>query len=264
MNKISLTTRNDAGRKLICRSILLTLISLITACAGKVPVQPVGAGTPIHLITSTADIKTPDARTAGEMVGRNAAKGAGMGAVGGAGLGLGASVICGPFMFLCAPILAGGGAAIGLVAGSTVGAVDGGLKSLPRKEAEALQEIIEATFEELDFALTLHSEFEQQQANRWMISDAAGDTQVTLTLDDLDIVQLKKDHVLLQMSVSMIVRQGPDKDNVTDTVNYEYRSRSRHIDYWLADDGRNFRAEILNAFTANVAKAIRTLEYGNG
>ena len=264
MNKTSQTIRLINGKKLLCRSMLLTLISLITACAGRIPVQPVAEGTPIHLIATAPDIKTPDAKTAGAMVSRNAAKGAGMGAAGGAGLGVGASIICGPFILFCAPVLAGGGAVIGLVAGSTVGAIDGGRKSLPKEKAEALQEIISATFTELDFSQTLQGEFEQQQANHWTISDAEGKLQVTLTLDDLYIEQLPKDQLSLQMQVSMIVRNGPDKDDVSDPVIYEYRSPSRHVDYWLADDGQKFRVDISNAFSTNVAKTIRTLKHGNG
>ena len=264
MNKTSQTTQFIAGKKLLCRSMLLTLISLITACAGQIPVQPVAAGAPINLITTAADIKTPDAKTAGAMVSRNAAKGAGMGAVGGAGLGGGASIICGPFIIICAPVLAGGGAVIGLVAGSAAGAIDGGLKSLPRDKAQALQEIISATFAEADFPQTLQGEFEQQQANHWTIADAAGQLQVTLTLDDLYIEQLSKDRLSLHMQVSMIVRNGPDKDDVSDPVVYEYRSPNRHVDYWLADDGQKFRADISNAFSRNVAKTIRTLKHGNG
>jgi hypothetical protein len=264
MNKTSQTIRFIDGKKLLCRSMLLTLISLITACAGRIPVQPVAEGTPIHLIATAPDIKTPDAKTAGAMVSRNAARGAGKGAVGGAGLGVGASIICGPFILFCAPVLAGGGAVIGLVAGSTVGAIDGGLKSLPRDKAKALQEIISATFTELDFPQTLQGEFEQQQANHWTIAGAEGQLQVTLTLDDLYIEQLPKDQLSLQMQVSMIVRNGPDKDDVSDPVIYEYRSPSRHVDYWLADDGQKFRADISNAFSTNVAKTIRTLKHGNG
>lgn len=264
MNKTSKTNRFAGARKLLCRSTLLTLISLVAACAGQVPVQPVAAGTQIHLTTTAAGIKTPDARTAGEMAGRNAAKGAGKGALGGAGLGVGASVVCGPFILLCAPIMAGGGAAIGLVAGTTVGAIDGGLKSLPREKARALQEIMSATFTEQDFGQTLHSEFEQQHSNHWTISDSEENLQVALTLDDLDIAQLSKDRLSLTMRVSMIVRHGPGKDEVSDVVFYDYRSPSRHIDYWLADDGQNFRAEISNAFNINVAKTIRTLKHGNG
>lgn len=264
MNKTLHTIRFDSGKKLFRHSTLLTMISLITACAGQVAVQPVTAGSQIHLITTAADIKTPDVGTAGEMVGKNAAKGAGMGAVGGAGLGFGASVACGPFIIICAPIFAGGGAAIGLVAGTTVGAIDGGLKSLPREKADALQEIISATFTELDFAQILRSEFGQQQANYWTISDAKGNLQATLTLDDLYIEQLRKDQLSLHMRVSMRVRHGPDKDDLSDPVIYEFRSPDRHVDYWLADDGRNFRADISNAFTINVAKTIRTLKHGNG
>lgn len=264
MNKKSPTIRRGDGKKLLCRSLLLTLISLITACAGQVPVQPVADGTPIHLITRAADIKTPDARSAGAMVSRNAAKGAGAGAVGGAGLGVGASVVCGPFILLCAPVLAGGGAAIGLVAGSAVGAIDGGQKSLPKEKANALQEIISATFTEHDFPQTLQGEFIQQQANHWTISDAGEKLQVTLTLDDLYIEQLSKDRLSLHMRVSMIVRNGPDKDDVSDPVIYDYRSPDRHVDYWLADDGQKFRADISKAFSRNIAKTIRTLRHGNG
>ena len=264
MNKTSKTTRFAGARKLLCRSTLLVVISLVAACAGKVPVQPVAAGTHIHLTTSAAGIETPNARTAGEMVSRNAAKGAGKGALGGAGLGVGASIICGPFIILCAPVMAGGGAAIGLVAGSTAGAIDGGLKSLPREQADALQEIMSVTFTEQDFAQTLHSEFEQQHANHWTISESEDNLQVALTLDDLDIAQLSKDRLSLHMRVSMIVRHGPGKDDVSDVIYYDYRSPSHHIDYWLEDDGQNFRAEISNAVNSNVAKTIRTLKHGNG
>lgn len=264
MNMTSQTTVIDNNGKLLTRLMLLTLISMVTACAGQVPVQPVAAGTEIHLITTAADIKTPDAKTAGAMVSRNAALGAGAGAVGGAGMGMGASVVCGPFFLLCAPVMAGGGAAIGLVAGSAVGAIDGGMKSLPREKADALQEVISAAFTELDFAQSLHGEFKQQHANRWTISDAEGNLQVTLTVDDLYIQQLPKDHLSLHMHASMIVLHGPDKDDASDPVHYVYRSPDRHVDYWIADNGRNFQADISRAYETNIGDMIRTLQHGNG
>jgi hypothetical protein len=51
---------------------------------------------------------------------------------------------------------------------------------------------------------------------------------------------------------------------VSDPVVYDYRSPNRHVDYWLADDGQKFRADISNAFSSNVAKTIRTLKDGSG
>jgi hypothetical protein len=267
MNKTSQTTRiGEIGNsgQLLPRLMLLTLISMVTACAGQVPVQPVAAGTQIHLITTAADIKTPDAKTAGAMVSKNAAMGAGAGAVGGAGLGMGASIVCGPFFILCAPVMAGGGAAIGLVAGTAAGAIDGGMKSLPKEKADALQEVIAAAFTEMDLAQTLRGEFEQQHSNRWTISDAEGNLQVMLTVDDLYIEQLPKDHLSLQMRTSMIVRHGPDEDDVSDPVFYQYRGPSRHVDYWIAENGRNFRTDISRAYETNIGDMIRTLKHGNG
>jgi len=55
---------------------------------------------------------------------KNAGEGAGAGALAGAGTGLYASLMCGPFFALCAPVLIPGGAVVGTVGGGVWGAVN--------------------------------------------------------------------------------------------------------------------------------------------
>lgn len=245
------------------RALVIFIITALTGCASQVPVQPIASGTPIEVVTPQASIRMPDADSAA-MVGKGAAAGAGLGASGGAAGGLLASLGCGPLLPLCVPIFMGGGAAVGLVVGGAAGTIGGAMMALPADKAAELNDIIAASIVESDISRRLRDEFETQTANRWILSDQQEDITVTLQLTSINIEQFNDDLVTLHMNSRMLVRYGPDRKDTADKMHFQHQSGKRHIDYWLENDGENFRSELEIAYANNASQMVRTLTYGSG
>ncbi len=84
-----MSSRNPVNR-LLAMAAVIVMIAVTTGCAGQskyAKFQPVSPGTTVHVVGIEPDIAKPDAKTAGETVGIEAAKGAGVGF--GAGLAYG-------------------------------------------------------------------------------------------------------------------------------------------------------------------------------
>jgi len=263
MNKPDQASLTNRSKVVTTRLSLLAILTMVTACAGQVPVQPVAGGTLIQVNTPESKLRNPNAR-AGGAVGKGAAQGAGMGAGAGIASGIVGSVACGPFFIICAPILAGGGAVVGLAVGGTAGSIVGATLALPKKKADALDAIIEDIFVDTSHAQTLRGEFEDQGGDYWTISAAGGDVEITLELNSFFIEQFKHDHLALRMSSTMIVRYGPDKGQTADKVVFTYNGPHRHIDEFLDNDGEDFRIEVRDAFAYNVQRMVVALQAGNG
>lgn len=249
--------------RLIYRVTLLILALSLAACASRpqyATLQAVPSGASIHVIATQPDIEAPDAQAAGESVGSGAASGAGLGASAGLEVGLQGSIICGPFIIVCLPLFAISAAAIGAIGGSIVGSIGGAIVALPEEKAQALEVIMSTTLEEMDLAETLENQFARQSGERWTITEAEGNLEITLGLNTLYIEQFSGDNLSLQMSSSMVVRYGPGDSDATKTYLYRYSSERHHVDYWLQDEGGNFRAEVSAAFEDNVGLMIQTLE----
>jgi len=253
--------------RLIYRVTLLILALSLAACASPpspppqyATLQAVPSGASIHVIATQPDIEAPDAQSAGETVGSGAASGAGLGASAGLEAGLQGSIICGPFIIVCLPLFAISAAAIGAIGGSIVGSIGGAIVALPEEKAQALEVIMSTTLEEMDLAETLENQFARQSGERWTITEAEGNLEITLGLNTLYIEQFSGDNLSLEMSSSMVVRYGPGDSDATKTYLYRYSSERHHVDYWLQDEGGNFRAEVSAAFEDNVGLMIQTLE----
>lgn len=249
--------------RLIHRVMLLILALSLAACAGQphyATLRAVPSGASIHVIVTQPDIEAPDAQSAGD-IGRGAASGAGLGAGAGVAAGLEGSVVCGPFIIVCAPLFAISGVVVGTIAGSIVGSVDAAIVALPEEKAQALEAMMSTTLEEMDLAETLQNEFAQQSGKRWTIAEAEGNLEITLGLNTLYIEQFSDDNLSLQMGCSMVVRYGPGDRDATKTYLYQYASERHHVDYWLRDEGENFRAEVSAAFQENADLMIQTLEH---
>jgi len=262
MNKTNQNLPAFRSKLVAFRFSLLAILTMVTACAGQIPVQPVADGTLIQVNTPESNLRNPNAR-AGGAVGKGAAKGAGMGAGAGVATGIVGSMACGPFFFFCAPVLVGGGAVIGVAVGATAGTVVGATLALPKEKADALDVIIEDFFEDTSHSQALRGEFEKQGGDYWTISADDGDVEITLVLNSFFIEQFKGHNLALRMSSTMIVRYGPDKDQTADEVEITYNGSRKHIDDFLKNDGENFRIEVRDAFAYNVGQMVAALHAGN-
>ncbi len=243
---------------------LLVIAVLATGCANQskyARFQPLPRGTNLYVIAVDPEIAAPDAKTAGETVGKEAAKGASVGLAGGLGGGFYLSILCGPAIVVCAPILVPAGAAVGLVGGTAMGAGQAGLKALPKEKADALERVMSDALQEIDFLEALHGTFVARSGNRWNLSSDAEAVNVTLGLEALNLTQLEDDVLVFNFTASMIVRYGPGEGQTTRRFLFSHNSDRRPVDDFLEDNGERFREEITTAFQMTIDEMIRALDY---
>jgi hypothetical protein len=227
--------------------ILLAVTALASACASQSkPVQltKIQDDTRVLLKVEQAESKLPDASSDGGTyaanVGAGALAGAGMGAVAGFTMGF----ACGPAVVICGPIGALGGAMGGTVFGIGVGTFSAASLQLPQKKAERLDEIIAATFQELDMGEEVAMSFRDTSATRWTFVDDGEQVQVGIVLEGIGLQKHKKDQVTISMVTTLLVQTGTGDDAKVEKKKFSTTSPSRHIDYWIGEDGENFREEL--------------------
>jgi hypothetical protein len=248
----------------IFRVLIVVAAATATGCAGQskyAKFQPLPRGTNVYVVAVDPIIAAPDAKTLGETVGKESAKGAGMGLAGGFSGGLYLSILCGPAIILCAPVLVPAGAAVGLVGGTAMGVGKAGAKALPKKKAEALERIMSSVLQETRFSDAMHSRFVAHSGDRWNLSNNAGAVKVTLGLEALNLTQLEDDVVAIKLTASMIIEYGPGKGQTTRRFLFNHLSDGRPVDDFLADDGELFREELTTALQTNVDEIIAALDF---
>ena len=234
-------------------------------CAGNggyAKFQPVPVDRPLFVFAVNPTMADPDAKTAGETVGIAAAKGAGLGLAGGVTGGVYLSVMCGPAIIICAPILVPGAAAVGLIGGTAMASTDAGARALPLEKAEALETIMIDQIGQMDFAAAMDDEFRRKGDINWDLVTAREEAvaEVELGVAAINFTQLKNDMLVLNVTTSMIVRYGPEK-KATRRLLFEHHSDSRHVDYWLEKDGRNFRTAIEAGVRVTTSQIVYALNF---
>ena len=241
---------------------LLAATALISACAStptETTSRSVPLGSDIRVTGIEPDVKTPNAKTAGEAVAGGVVVGAAKAALLGAGAGIMMGFGCGPLLEICIPV----GAVVGLAGGAIFGAVAGGvtnaMRALPKDKAEALEAIMTAMIVDFSGSQKLVEEFKAQSNDRWTLTEAGASTEITLGIEGLFIEQGTKDSLAVKLVTSMVVSHGPGELDTAERILFTY-VRQHHVDYWIEDDGANFKAMIHAAYAANIADMTKVLE----
>ena len=246
------------------RVCLVVAAATATGCASQfryAKFQPLPRGTNVHIIAVDPELVVPDAKTAGETVGVESAKGAGMGLAGGVSGGIYLSILCGPAIVVCAPVLVPAGGAVGLVGGTAMGAGQAKARALPKEKAEALERIMSATLREAKFSDAMQRTFVAHNADRWNLSNDADAVRVTLGLEALDLTQLEDEVLAISLTASMIIEYGPGKGQMTRRFLFNHLSAGRPVDDFLADDGALFREDLTTALQDNVDEIIAARDH---
>lgn len=240
--------------------VVLATAALICACASSEPPKPthsalrtIPLGSNVQIIGMQPDIKAPDARTAEETVARGAAATAAEGAL----FGFEAGFECGPLFIICSPLAAAGTA----ILGAAFGGVESAMLALPKEKAEAFEQIMYSAVVDVDIPAALVERFKIAGGGLWTMTDAAAPISITLGVEGLYINQGTKDRVVVHLVNSMAIRYGPGPFDTTKRVLFRHSSDQHHIDYWIADDGANFRTAVREAFARNMEDMIRVLEH---
>ena len=250
----------------VFRVSLVVAAALATGCASNskyAKFQPLARGTNVHVVAVDPEIAVPNARTAGETVGKEAAKGAGYGLAGGASGGLYLSILCGPAIVICAPVLVPAGAAVGVVGGTAMGAGQANVKALPKEKAEALERVMSAVLHDASFSDAMHSTFVEHSKGRWNLTNDSNAVRVLLGLEALSLTQLEDNAVALNLTASMIITYGPGDSQTTRRLLFSNVSRGHSVNDFLEDDGALFGEQLSTALKTSVDEIIAALDYAN-
>jgi len=221
-------------------------------------------------------------RTGARIVGGTAG---GVGGVAvGAGYGLAASGACGPLFFICAPFtvtvgaIAGGvnGATLGTAVGSASGAaIDAWRRSRPGKNPEGSQEQVEkletaiiAIGAELGLSQPLVDAFRRRGQDRWTVVDlrdrqdlgnAGKGPVIALKVDQLGLAATEDGNLFVDMKSSMIVSYT-NPAGTTSPVPFTYQSSAHELEYWVADESAELRAEISRGLEHQATEIITLLD----
>ncbi len=248
----------------ITRTTVVAVIVLTTGCAGQsryAKFQPVPQGSDVHVVAVDPALKQANAKTAGETVGKEAAKGAAVGLGGGLAFGIYSSVLCGPAIIVCAPILVPSGAVVGLIGGTSMGGAKAGREALPKEKAKALEKLMSETFVRTDFSAALQQSFESQGGSTWNLTTEEAGTRITLGVEELDFTQYEDDVLIFNVTTSMIVQYGSEQRDSTRRLLFTHHSSRQPVDYWLADNGKNLRDEMAFGFESTVADMAVSLDW---
>lgn len=250
----------------VFRALLIVATATATGCAGHsryAKFQPLARGTNVNVIAIDPKLAVPNAKTAGETVGKEVAKGAGKGLAGGIGGGLYLSILCGPAIIVCAPVLVPAGAVVGVVGSAAMGAGQANVKALPKEKAEALERVMSAALHEASFSDAMHRTFVEHSEGRWNLTNDLNAVQVILGLEALSLTQLENDVVALNLTASMVITYGPGGSQKTRRFLFSNVSRGRPVNDFLENDGALFREQLSAALQASVDEMIAALDYAS-
>ena len=247
----------------LCAAVVLSCL-LLSGCATNAPLRSIPAGSRIQVLVSVPEVESPEALDTAEALGVGALGGAGAGLGAGAVAGLEASVVCGPMIIYCAPILMMMGGAAGAVVGGVGGSVMAATVALPHDKAAELERLIEDYVAAEDIPANLLRDFDKRQNGRWTVVDSHADTVVTLGIEDLRFVQFGRDELLVRLTSNVVVRYGPQDADVTKRILVVATSARHHVDHWIADDGANLRAGLDAAFAENSRQLVGALSQIGG
>ena len=255
------------SKTIVCainRALFIVAVAMAAGCAGNskyAKFEPLARGTSVHVVAVDPEIAVPNAKTAGETVGKEAAKGAGMGLAGGVAGGLYLSVLCGPAIVICAPVLVPAGAAVGVVGGTAMGSGQANARALPKEKAEALETVMSAVLRDASFSDAMSRRFIEHSGDRWHLTNDPNAVKVTLGLEALTLTQLDDEVLALNLTASMIITYGPDEGQTTRRFLFSNMSRSQPVDNFLEGDGELFREQLAAILQTSVDDMIAALDY---
>jgi hypothetical protein len=222
----------------------IVLVALLASACATPRLGPLPPGERI-----SADVE-PDrygAQARLGLVNDNMGKGAGAGATAGAVIGVIGSLTCGPFFFICAPLL--GGVATG--AGALLGTAVGSGLGLPADTEEQLLARTRAYGDSMRTELV--ATVRRRVQERWTLVESPAPIRVRVSLDQVSLAVTGDTVALVLRSTVAFDRDGPRAG--VEKRAYHHRSLPAHANAWTQDDGARIDEALRKAY-AEVAEAI--------
>lgn len=233
------------------RRILIAFLAVsLASCASQGNYStrtPIPAGSEINARVTTTTNANPDIGSRGEealgTAGEGALAGAGAGAVAGAQAG----IACGPWVYLCAPGMAIGMAAVGLVVGGVAGSAIGAFTGLPAEKAEALEQGFSEYLNSDDLASDIDTAFDRAMGSKWIRTEGTAHTSLELGIYQLNSEPVNDESISITVVLGMQLRQEPNPDVPAKIYLFEDEQRL-FVEDMLANEGANIRSSLRSAF----------------
>jgi hypothetical protein len=238
-----------ATRAFICASALIPL--LVAGCSSnKSRSLPEFESVAVTSILKPADgiQATKDSDTS--------KAGGGVGAKGGAAAGAATSLLCGPFVVFCLPVLVPAGALVGSTAGGVAGSVADTLQAWPKEQAERAEAILSGIDERRDFFVEIRDGLAAKvpPGRAGTLQDA--DAVMYVGPKTIELVQSERSRLALRMTAVMNAEWNRDKRTPrTEKREYIYQTDERPVEEWLDEDGAVFDA----AFTECIQMIVNSM-----
>ena len=223
--------------------LIISLLLLATACTSKgperAPPMPLFGSVAIESAGVTRDLQARFGVAPEDTITyESALAGAGAGAAAGAGW----SLVCGPFVFICAMATVPVGALVGGTAGGLAGAASDAHKTPPEEQLLTLDKLFADIYEQRTLHTEIRDTLEKQVPPDRLADASVAEAVVQLRLSDVRFTRTPSGKYEWILKSVMVVTWNRDTDRTRRSYKiYDYASRALPLDEWLQND-----SELLN------------------
>jgi hypothetical protein len=213
------------------RALVAIALLTLSACTTTPRLAPIAGKTPVAFVV----VRAPPAQDAVTV--RDTAlhdkSGSGMkiGATTGALLGL----ACGPFLVICVPAGALGGAGAGGITGVAIGLAT----TLPKETVTQLNDRLQRLQQSHDPVLLLRTDVLDQARTHWEITDDTSNRVVTFEVQGLSLTSTSREKIALVMQVLVHTTAAipVEQSKQVAQKRFEFVSKASNLEAWLDERG---------------------------
>ena len=239
---------NSFARCLFTCFILATL----SACSSTSKLNVIQQGDSVAFVTKSYTDKILLFSVTDKGVGEDMATGGKTGVIGGAITG---GLICGPWVVVCAPLLALAGA----VSGTAVGAVVGTVTGLSTEEKATLTNKATTFLQSNEPQKNLLTEVKKKASKSFTVVDTPHNNEVSIQIQSLEFHSFSDGRVALSLEAKVIVNYLEKGRMRNQTKPYQYQSPPEFVETWLEQDDNFYQQRFNDAYRTIADNIIRTL-----
>lgn len=239
---------NSFARCLFTCFILATL----SACSSTSKLNVIQQGDSVAFVTKSYTDKILLFSVTDKGVGEDMATGGKTGVIGGAITG---GLICGPWVVVCAPLLALAGA----VSGTAVGAVVGTVTGLSTEEKATLTNKATTFLKSNEPQKHLLIEVKKQANKSFIVVDAPHNNEVLIHIKSFEFQSFSDGRVALALEVDVIVNYLKKGRKRKEKNSYQYRSSPEFIESLLEGNSNFYQLIFNDAYRTIAENIVRTL-----
>ena len=180
--------------------------------------------------------------------------GAATGGLTGAAIGIG----CGPFAYICIPLLYASGA----VAGGLAGELYQGITNVSRSARAKLEASIEAAVASMDCAQIMERSVYAAVGSHWNVVEEGGDFTFNFQLSELVFLRKGQNVIAPALAGTLVVtREGANGPEAVYRKDFQAEGAIREPQVYLAEDGNAVAVQIPRLIEVLAGRMVRDLMY---